>query len=71
MGLTAEDVADTGERAQAYVECRSRELETLGPRAEALMTEARALAEGHNAGVTEINAFIADYRAWALEHGGQ
>lgn len=67
LGITEEDVANTGEAAQAYVDCMKPYIQEKGQKANALMVQAKAEAEANNTAVAEINTFIAAYKEWAAE----
>jgi hypothetical protein len=67
QGITQEDIANTGEQAQAFVDCMKGYIEAEVKAANGLMAEAKGHAAANNQAVTDVNAFIAAHREWAAE----
>ena len=58
------------QRAQAYVTCMSSAIERQGKLANETLARAKAAAEKNNTMVSEVNAFVAEVKAYQDKHSG-
>ncbi len=68
--ITALELNGIMERAQAYVTCMSSAIEAQRELANETLERAKAEAEKSNGMITEVNAFIAEIKAYQSEHTG-
>jgi hypothetical protein len=70
-GMSATELNGTMQRAQAYVSCMSAAIEAQRKLADETFVKAKEAAERNNAMVTQVNAFIAEVKAYQESQGSK
>ncbi len=68
--LSAPELKSVMDRAQAYLTCMSAAIEAQRSKANDMFEHAKAEGEKSNAMVTDVNAFVAQVKAYQSEHSG-